>query len=160
MQDTAVKGFCYHLIFPKFFCLGGNSHMLIKSLFEKYSLCRIFKRSGKRGEWPHYANGLRPSSYEFHPASYIPPLSDLQGTPNLARTHQGTHLFPVSWEGTHNWFAVPERTCCTPPRHSGLSSPMATSRSSQQSPVSCWALCNHFFRHSYLFLTRKANKYI
>jgi len=50
MQDTAVKGFCYHLIFPKFFCLGGNSHMLIKSLFEKYSLCRIFKRSCKRGE--------------------------------------------------------------------------------------------------------------
>lgn len=50
MQDTDVKGFCYHLLFLKFFCLGGNSYMLNKSLFERHSLLRTFKYSGRRGK--------------------------------------------------------------------------------------------------------------
>lgn len=50
MQDTDVKVFCYHLLFLKFFCLGGNSYMLNKSLFERHSLLRTFKHSGRRGK--------------------------------------------------------------------------------------------------------------
>lgn len=48
IQDTDVKRFCYHLLFLKFLCLGGNSYMLNKSLFEKRALLWAFKCSGKR----------------------------------------------------------------------------------------------------------------
>lgn len=51
MQDTDVKGFCYHLLFLKFSCLGGNSYMLNKSLFERHSLLRTYKCSSKKGKW-------------------------------------------------------------------------------------------------------------
>lgn len=54
MQDTDAKVLCYHLLFLKFFCLGGNSYILNKSLFERHSLLRTFKCSSKRGKWSSY----------------------------------------------------------------------------------------------------------
>lgn len=86
MRDTGVKGFCYHLLFLKFFCLGGNSYMLNKSLFERHSLLRTFKCSRKRGKWSSYvlmsswktwkepslSDGLCPSSWKFSPVSCHP----------------------------------------------------------------------------------------
>lgn len=99
MQDTYVKEFCYHKLFLKFFCLGGNSYMLNKSLFERYSLLRTFKCSSKREKWSSYvlmsswttwketslSDGLCSSSWKFPPCIMSPLwLCDLHKTLHLA----------------------------------------------------------------------------